>query len=62
MRALIYDEVFPDIAPVEIDNVKSVIYTQKYKLLQIDYIRGDSSHTMSINMDSSVYKRKVVFE
>ena len=62
MRALIYDEIFPDVAPVEIENIKSVIYTQKSKILQISYIgKDDVLHEYSVNMDSTQYKRKVVF-
>lgn len=63
MRALIYDEIFPDVAPFEIKNIKSVLYIQKGKMLQITHIGTDNVlHEFSVNMDSTQYKRRVVFE
>lgn len=61
MKASIYDLMFPDVAPMEIPDVKHVEYI--CNILVIAYEGSDRKyHTYSINMDSTQYKRKVVFE
>ena len=61
MKALIYDEVFPDVRPVEIENVRSVSYTQHGKTLHIYYRKEEAVCLYTVRMDDSQYKRKVVF-
>lgn len=61
MKASIYDLMFPDVAPMEIPDVKRVEYISN--ILVIGYEGSDGKeHTYSIHMDSTQYKRKVVFE
>ena len=62
MKALIYDEVFPDLSPVEIENIRSVSYTQHGKTLYIYYQKEEAVHHYTVKMDDSQYKRRVVFE
>lgn len=61
MKASIYDLMFPDVAPMEIPEVKHVEYV--CNVLKIGHEGSDGKyHTYSLNMDSTQYKRKVVFE
>lgn len=61
MTAKIHDEMF-DVAPVTIENIRSVTYTRTSGFLNLYYTSQDEKeHCYVVNMDSTQYKRRVEF-
>ena len=60
MTAKIYDDLF-ETAPVELPDVKKVTYYSVSGVVRITYQRENELHTMSINMEQNIYKRRIEF-